>query len=269
MKYLFVVASVVSLLFFVFSSGKNSEYAAAKPLVAVHATVKNSADKKLFDTLAAEYKDTVSFSIRYVLPISIHKAALVINEDTYAPPFEKAVIKTLLDAEVVKKRALVRGDSVHEHADFAVFIEGKQLDFSTPQFQSTESHELDPDIHLHDGVGTVVHKHKAIIPLSDFFASLGVKFDDRCLMVDGQEFCTDQNELAMYVNGVKNDSLGLYVFHDLDTILVTAGKAQTEIEISKQLTTLTNDSCVYSEKCPERGKPPTEGCVGGLGSDCQ
>jgi hypothetical protein len=31
---------------------------------------------------------------------------------------------------------------------------------------------------------------------------------------------------------------------------------------------VSRDACIYSEKCPERGTPPAESCVGGLGTDC-
>lgn len=270
MKYLAMVASAVALLFFVFSSGKAVEYAAENPLFAVEATVKNSQDEALFESMAQEYKDSVSFSIRYLLPISIHSASVVVNGQHFSPPFKKEILKTLIDAEIVKVRAESRGASVHEHADFAVFVEGKQLDFSAPQFQSTEDKELDADIHLHDGVGTVIHKHKAVIPLSDFFASVGMKFDDKCLtLVNGKQFCSDQDSLTMYVNGQKSTSFGSYVLMDLDTILIIAGTNQTEAQSANLMKRVTSDACMYSQKCPERGKPPTEACVGGLGSDCQ
>jgi hypothetical protein len=38
--------------------------------------------------------------------------------------------------------------------------------------------------------------------------------------------------------------------------------------VADQISSISDLACMYSEKCPERGTPPTENCVGGLGTEC-
>ena len=58
-----------------------------------------------------------------------------------------------------------------------------------------------------------------------------------------------------------------YEFKDLDRITLSFSDSDFS-PTTKQISEVTDRACVYSEKCPERGKPPTENCVGGLGTDC-
>ena len=39
-------------------------------------------------------------------------------------------------------------------------------------------------------------------------------------------------------------------------------------DVTAQIASVSDDSCIYSEVCPERGTPPEESCVGGLGTSC-
>ncbi len=132
----------------------------------------------------------------------------------------------------------------HAHFDLKVVLNGTALDLSAAKYQSTETKELDPYIHMHDGNGKVVHLHKAGIALREFFKSISV---------------TVPENIEAYVNGKKVEAILDYIPHDLDQVLIG----------SSNLKLVSNDSCIYSEKCPERGKPPTENCVGGLGTGCE
>ena len=178
--------------------------------------------------------------------------------------------KTLIQAEILKSpkvEAKPLGEKVHEHADFAVYLEGQKFDFTKAKYQSSDTNPLDPDAHLHDGNGEVTHKHRKGITLGYFFDSLGMKFDNQCLVTDdGKRYCnTADKKLSMYVNGKENTMFGNYEFTDLDRILITYGD---ETGVTDQITSITDMACMYSEKCPERGTPPTENCVGGLGTEC-
>lgn len=175
-------------------------------------------------------------------------------------------------------------DPNHTHADFAVWVGGKQFDFAKQEFMSglsdDETTHDEPGeshhqfYHLHDGNGHVIHLHKPGIPLGDFFASLGfslasVKADEWCwyqLKEDRPFDGCQSNPMRLYVNGklYKDTSpLGgnplLYVFHDLDQLLLT--DATDERVVTHQLKHLTWDACRYSKTCPWKGDPPTEGCI--------
>ncbi len=180
--------------------------------------------------------------------------------------------KTLIQAEILKapkSEAKPLGEKAHEHADFAVYLDGKKFDFKPAKYQSSEENPLAPDAHLHDGNGDVIHKHRKGITLGYFFETIGMKLDNQCFVTDnGKQYCDTANKkLKMYVNGKENSTFGNYEFTDLDRILISYG-LENETIVKKQIDSVTDQACLYSEKCPERGKAPTENCVGGLGTEC-
>lgn len=193
-----------------------------------------------------------------------------LNGEKIPNPKSAEDFKTLIQAAILKAPKNVKtGQKVHDHADIKVYLANKKLDLSQPKYQSTEEKELDDDTHMHDGNGDVVHKHRTGITIGYFFKTLGITFDNKCFALDtGEKYCSDEkNKLAFYVNGKLNDKFGDYEFSDLDRLLITYGENSDEI-VKNQISSVTDLACMYSEKCPERGKPPTEKCVGGLGDDC-
>lgn len=160
-------------------------------------------------------------------------------------------------------------DPNHSHADFTVWIDGKQIDFSGPQYMSgnagegTAAVELDQYFHLHDGNGHVMHRHKPGLPLSEFFDSLpGIHFDgDQFTFKDclNCEYAKGTFKIRLFVNGTEKSEGAAYVLTDLDHILIT--NAVDPVELRKEERLMTDDACLYSKTCPERGKAPTEGCI--------
>lgn len=174
-------------------------------------------------------------------------------------------------------------DPNHTHADFAVWIDGKRMDFSGSEYMAPEltpaeeealKHEtgaltnrsvatLQKYLHLHDGNGHVIHRHKPGLTLEDFFSTLKVGFSQNCFSSgvpgsDGEE-CS-KNPFRLFVNGEEHFFAELqYVFEDGDHILITNAVDQTEIDREQKL--MTDDACRYSQTCPWKGKPPTENCI--------
>ncbi len=164
-------------------------------------------------------------------------------------------------------------EKYHAHADLAVYVNGKALDFSAAKFQSTKDKELSAEVHLHAGKGTVVHLHERGVTLAQFFQSLGMAFTDTCISLENgkaQKFCADNAKtLKLYVNGkINSGSIANYQPHDLDRMLISYG-SESEAQLKVQLDAVSDEACIYSETCPERGKPPEEECVGGLGTGCE
>lgn len=145
----------------------------------------------------------------------------------------------------------------HAHFDIKVYINGTAVDLSQDKYQSKEGSELDDNIHLHDGNGKVVHVHKEDVPLSELFDSIKLSFPAD----------TEASNLKVYVNGALNAQALSYIPQDLEHILVSYGPTQ-DPNISSQISSVSDDACIYSLKCPERGTPPPESCAGGLGSGC-
>lgn len=72
-------------------------------------------------------------------------------------------------------------DPNHTHADFAIWVNGQKLDFTDPKYMSEayeEGKEVRTDplrkyLHLHDGNGHVLHRHKPGLTFGEFLESLG------------------------------------------------------------------------------------------------
>ncbi|MBI5224315.1 hypothetical protein HY989_00430 [Candidatus Micrarchaeota archaeon] len=157
---------------------------------------------------------------------------------------------------------------IHYHADFKVFIEGFEINFSNPKYMSADNSSLSKFTHLHDMNGEILHVHAKGVTLGMFFKSLRMEFTSECLLLDGgKKYCPDgEKNLKLYVNGVYNPLMHEYMPQDLDRILITYGN-EPESSLKSQMESVKNNACIYSEKCPQRGSPPLEaGCVGG--NDC-
>lgn len=128
---------------------------------------------------------------------------------------------------------------IHEHADFAVLIRGKPLDFSAEQFVSTEGKELSPNVHIHAPRYSVAHIHRDGTTWEEFFRSLGFELSDmtngaptgsRCLTLPSKErLCESANgSLKFIVNGVLVDGVASMNMHDLTRLLISFGPESDE-----------------------------------------
>lgn len=163
----------------------------------------------------------------------------------------------------------INPDPTHTHADFAVYISGRRLDFSDPKYMEEEGGEHEHDehghdhstMHMHGGAGGVIHRHKPGQTFGNFFTSIGFTLTPFCLTTDsGDATCNGGGKSwRMVVNGKETAVNPGYVFADGDAILLTYGADDAAVE--QQLWETGSDACLYSKTCPERGDPPTENCV--------
>lgn len=159
---------------------------------------------------------------------------------------------------------------VHEHADFLVYINDRQLNFSQEKYMETEAfcsitgkspgNLTDGEkAHLHDLVGWVAHKHSSDATWGLLFRNMGMTLNSTCFVIDGNHYCTDStSELRMFVNGQANGEFDKMPIRDLDRVLITYGPSGEDV--TSQLASVPDDACIYSGKCPERGLPPNETC---------
>ena len=154
---------------------------------------------------------------------------------------------------------------VHEHADFAVFLDGEQLDFSHDRHMSDAAH-LSERAHLHENNGSVVHKHAAGVTWGEFFSTLGMTLNSSCFAADDKNYCSNEtHKLQMFVNGNEISDIENYIIMDLDRVLISV---DTGDSIQQQLSKVTDFACVYSRRCPERGEAAGESCAAG-GAQCE
>ena len=164
---------------------------------------------------------------------------------------------------------------LHEHADFALFINGKQFDFGKPEFISREGDTRSGQVHVHDPRHNVVHVHRAFTSWGEFFVSLKFKLTDKSLpgtttdkvcltMPDGTKYCNDAtNTWKFFMNGVQVDGLTLQDIHDLDRALFSYGPETADQVRAQQLPQVTDQACIVSEICAARIDPnePVEACL--------
>ena len=139
--------------------------------------------------------------------------------------------------------------SQHIHADWRIYIDGKQLDFSDKSHMERMKSDMPVSsfIHVDSGapapekIGDIIHMHATGIPLWVFFNSIGMDFNKDCITLENKEkFCNQGNaKLKFYVNGKPNNEFENYVFNDLDKILISYSD-ESEEEIKNQLTSITD-----------------------------
>lgn len=186
-----------------------------------------------------------------------------------------------------RNRTAENPDPTHTHADVAVWVLGQRLDFSDDRYMSglstdetthdEDDERHDPYLHLHDGIGHVIHRHKDGLTLGAFFASIGMPMTETCLTLDAFQFAKipagrretygltpelcDNGKFrwTMIVNDLHMTPKPDYVFNDLDAILLSYGASDTAA--AEEWKEMTDDACLYSKTCPGRGDPPAESCV--------
>jgi protein-disulfide isomerase len=176
-----------------------------------------------------------------------------LNSEKIENPASLEDFKTLIKAAILKAPKPTIETAYHAHFNLKIYVNGVTVDLSQEKYQSTEGKELDENIHVHDGNGDIVHIHKKGVVLGEFFTSIGMKLS--------------KDTFKLFVNGKENTAFLDYMPQDLDRIVITDSKNTTAIQ--QEIVSVADTACIYSEKCPERGKPPTEACVGGLGTGCE
>ncbi len=228
-------------------------------------------DRFKSDMSSAAVKDKIDADIQYGDQLAVNATpTFFLNGQKIQNPQSYQEFSALIKAAVAKAPAAQSSAELyHIHVNFKVYLEGKPIDFSLAKYQSTDTAPLNPYVHLHDGNGDVIHFHKQGVTLGDFFSSLGMTFTSTCFDPSmGQNYCNSGDAtLKMFVNGKPNTQYGAYVPQDLDRILISFG-SESAAQLESQMNSVADTACIYSLKCPERGKPPTETCVGGLGTAC-
>ncbi len=106
---------------------------------------------------------------------------------------------------VVYRTLQVPETPVHYHANFAVYLNGAQVNFADPNYMhlapcvanntKVSFNKLD-NVHLHDQVGNVVHMHQAGIVWNDLFQSVHYDLKKH----------VGNTPVQYYLNGKKTDS---------------------------------------------------------------
>jgi len=172
----------------------------------------------------------------------------------------------------------------HEHADFALYLDGEKFDFSKDKYMHVEpckvsfynfiqtsyahgdeSEGTSPrsDVDLHGSKGNVIHVHKEGVTYLDFFESLEMDFHDTYFIDDSGNRYEDnaEKEFRFFVNNKELDTLYEKEIRNFDQVLITYGeKNRTDDSISIELGSITNEACIASEVCTHRKPLDPEFC---------
>jgi hypothetical protein len=142
--------------------------------------------------------------------------------------------------------AVPRPYMVHHHANFAVYMDGKQWDFSGPSYMEEVSRCNITDwvtpqdrIHLHDGQWELVHVHMAASTWGDLFANLYIGLGQNYLSDGyGEIFQTGSGKNLYYVlNGKPVDNPRNLIVESEDRLLVWYGTGTVD-EVAEKFDTL-------------------------------
>lgn len=136
-------------------------------------------------------------------------------------------------AMIAIRFATYKPDTVHYHANFALYINGQKDAFDGPGYYEEvqacmSDHSNDPKVrvHMHGNVNSAVHVHANGATWGQFFANLGYTIGDNIietpkgLFVSGQ----DDNKLTFILNGKPVDTAANRVIGDDDVMLIDYGK---------------------------------------------
>jgi hypothetical protein len=150
---------------------------------------------------------------------------------------------------------------VHVHADWLFIINDERIRFTDEKYQSDAVTVRHPYLHFHDFEDHVMHRHAEDVTFVEFLQSLGYTLTDTCVTTETADiYCTDENNvLRLYVNGEMRDDITGYIFADEDQILLYYGSKDNP-RIPEYLDLITDEACLYSGTCLERGYKTTSSC---------
>jgi len=142
---------------------------------------------------------------------------------------------------------------VHYHANFAVYVDGKQEQLSNPLLyeevsQCSVSTEKKPGerAHLHENIKDLVHVHDAAVTWGNFFQNInwniGTKYLDtsEALLIN-----TDDKRVTYLLNGEQVSDITNKVIDSKDRLLVSYGSATKE-ELKKQFDSVATTAEKYN-----------------------
>lgn len=148
-------------------------------------------------------------------------------------------------------------DSVHYHANFAVYINGQRQTFTGPQYYeetaatSCSMNKIDAPndrAHMHDNVNSVVHVEDHLVTWGNFFQYLNWGLGDDYLKTATNMYLPDaQTKLTFMLNGTKVDSIANLVIQDRDKLLISYG-ASSSAQLTQQYQSIPNSAHQYDVK---------------------
>jgi hypothetical protein len=163
--------------------------------------------------------------------------------------------------------------AVHWHADFALILNGEKFDFDDDDFLSSGDDQRNANVHIHEPRFSVVHVHRSLTTWDEFLRDIGFELTDKTTIAgqagqpasltlpNGDELREENgNTFKFMVDGVKVDGVANTEIGDLDRVLISYGPETFEEVERDQWPQLSDEACIPSGRCLERGEPEDEPC---------
>lgn len=157
---------------------------------------------------------------------------------------------------VALRFASYKDDSVHYHANFALYVDGKRDEFKSFTFyeevQACSSDDADNPkirVHMHDQKNDVIHVHAHAATWGHFFANLGYGLSNKVIETDTGVYVDNQSgkKLTFILNGQSVSNIANKVIGSEDVLLINYGKEDNKT-LKQRFETITKSAHEYNEK---------------------
>ena len=145
----------------------------------------------------------------------------------------------------------------HYHANWAVIVNGVELDFSDDRYMESVLRCTSVDVmqpvdrvHMHNNDDSVVHVHDAGVAWSHFFANIGIAVGADYLMIDGRRryLAGEDAALTFVINGFVVGDIGQRLIRSGDRLLISYGPETAEEVMRQQFPRVAADAESYNER---------------------
>ncbi|MEK7602714.1 MAG: hypothetical protein AAB459_00525 [Patescibacteria group bacterium] len=157
-----------------------------------------------------------------------------------------------------------KSENIHYHANFALYIHGKQDEFNSFTFYeevaacASDSHNNPKNrAHMHNQNASLVHIHAHAVTWGHFLANLGYGVNNDSIKTDNGVFVAEgQNKLSFILNGKIETSLANRLINSQDRLLINFGNDDQKT-LMKRFEQIPADAKEFN------GKFDPGGCSGG------
>lgn len=146
-------------------------------------------------------------------------------------------------------------DTVHYHANFAIFVDGERRVLNSPslyeEVQLCGGDEINNPrsrVHMHDQIDHVVHVHDAAATWGHFFANIGMTNGDSVFRIDREVFVEDEDtKITFVLNGEEIPTTANRHIGNEDVLLVSIGSSSDE-DLTTQYDQIKKDASEYNSR---------------------
>lgn len=183
------------------------------------------------------------------------------TREVFTPVGLVAILVTVLALGLLSLVVGVPEPSHHVHADIAVYINGERFDLTTPAELSVQpcvltadGEEIAAQHFVYSSNGILIHSFHPDITYANFFASLGITFEDNLFMAsDDQTYVsTEEKGFTFFIDNQEVATIADKPIEDLERVLITYGnKDRDELSYTRELSELTSEACLASVICED------------------